>query len=367
MPVRARVAAREVRLGAAVEVAVDPASGALTTRLRDVRVALDGFDLDGRGLAGLVDWAVERTVRRRLVAAARDRLERDVPPALAAALGAAALRRRARGRVVTVALRPEAVSVTPAGLSLTAAADVTAPPAAGAPASPGSLWGGPRPAPALAPGRDVAVALDVALLNRAAHAAWQAGLLETTLTPADTAGWNLPVALPLDGFLLASLFPALAPPVDPAEPVEVEAAPRLPAVVRTRPAPGLLRLEQGELVLSFFAAPPGRPRRLLLRVAAQVRADVAARLDPGPALAVAVEGRPEVLLDAVEAPLAPVSLIALEDVVDMLVPEVLRRQAAAWSAIALPWPAAATPPPASVDLGRDAAAPRFLTLAGDLR
>ncbi|MCO5171650.1 MAG: hypothetical protein M9894_35555 [Planctomycetes bacterium] len=333
-----RLSARHARVEALARVTVT--DGRLTTRLDEVRVSFDGLEVEASLLPAFARPHVARAVEGHLAALLVRRAQDLVPPALDRALAAAAAPRAASalGRPVTLSLAPRRVSFDRAGASLLLAADVVpAGPAAvdvgthtGSLATPG---GPPEPA-----GRGLA--LDDDLLNRLGHAAWRAGALHLTVTPADAPRLGLPAwTTRLDAGFLAGLLPEAVAGLPPATPLVLEVAPLAPPIFRPR-ADGALEVGLGDLVVRVHAAPGGQPRRLVVQASVQALVACAADVDEEGRLTLRLAGRPDLRADVFDGPLPALRQAGLEALLELALPQALEalvRRASGW---ALPLPGA---------------------------
>lgn len=166
------------------------------------------------------------------------------------------------GAAVEVAVQPQAVTVTPAGLELVLAGRLDAAPhdciAAFDPGSSAST-GGPKPSVSgNPPGAEIATHLSGDLVNQALYAFWRGGLLCQRL---DDDAADLPIALDttLLGLLGGEPYNALLP--DPA-PLEIVTLPHAAPTVALE-GPHDLDVELREFELAFLAELDGRMARVL--------------------------------------------------------------------------------------------------------
>jgi hypothetical protein len=267
------------------------------------------------------------------------------------------------GQQVTLHMIPTAVAFDTQGASVLTAGDMSLPPAAGLPTTPGSLIT-PGAAPALGTSPAVLLSVNDDFLNRIAHAAWRGGLMRYTVDQATVQQLRLPAFLQLDAFLLQVFFPNLTGLVNPADPIEIELSAGTPAIFQTLPQPDLLQANLGDLTVSIFVAPAGQPRQLVLRVGTQVQMGVGVTIGAGNVIQLSMSGRPTIMSDVFETPLAPLNDRAVETLLDFVLPPLLQILPRAWSGFPLPTHPAVQP--RNLNLRRDGPGQDFLTAEGDV-
>lgn len=344
-----RLAARHARVEGLARAAV--VDGRLVTRLDDVRVTLDGLEVEASILPAFARPHVARAVEGHLAALLARRVQDLVPPAVDRALAGALAPRAttALGQPFTLSLAPRRVAFDLAGASVVLSADVA--PAGPARVDPGTHVGSlatPGPAPHLA-GGGVAFAVDDDLLNRLGHAAWRAGALHLTAGPADAPRLGLPAwAARIDAGFLAGILPEAVAGLDPRTPLELEVTPLAPPVFRPRDG-GALELGLGDLVVRVHAAPPGQPRRLVVQASVQALLACAADVDDAGRLTLRLADRPTLRVDVFDAPLPALRQAGVEALLELYLPQALEVLVARASGWPLPLPSVVGP--ARVTLG----------------
>lgn len=346
---------------------VTVAQGQVTTQLVGTNVDLQGFRFDINNVPGFLEALARNAVRRLIEREVRKQVEQVVPRELNRAIAGAngPIQQTVLGRPVALHLVPTAVDFDPDGASVRADGDfvVGGGAATGLPTSPGSFsTPGTPPVHPTQGGKSIYAAADDDFLNRISHAAWRGGLLSYTVDQAAAARLGLPSWLQLDAFLLQVFFPSLTA-LNPSDPLEIEVRAQTPAIFQTRPAPGLLEAGLGDLSLAFYVAPPGRPRQLVLEVGVQARAEVGVRVQGG-LVRLDLVGRPLVVADVFQTPLAPLDTTAVENLVGFVAPPLLQLYARTLSGFPLPTTPGITLN--GVDVHADGPAGDYVTIEGDL-
>lgn len=359
-----RVTADRAIVDATAVVDVLP-GGVIQTRVQGTQVDLQNFRFDISNVPGFLENLARGAVRRLIERQVRQQVETTVVTEVNRAIAGAngPITQTVLGRQVTLHVLPTAVAFDPQGLSVLAAGDLTLPAVAGLPPTPGSFTT-PGAAPALGTGAAFRVAANDDLLNRIGHSAWRGGLMQFTLDQAAVQQLRLPAWLQLDAFLLQTFFPALIGVVNPGDPLEIELGAGAPPIFQTLPAPDLLRADLGDLIVSIYVAPAGRPRQLVLRAGTQVGLPLGVSIGAGNVIQVAVNGRPAIRTDVFETPLVALDARAVETLLDFVLPPVLQLLPRAWSGF--PLPAVPLVQLRNLDLRRDGPAQDFVTLSGDL-
>jgi hypothetical protein len=339
--------------------------GVVTTALQNVVVDLQNFRFDIGGiptfLENLARTAVRDLIARQIVRQVETIVPQEVNRAIAGANGP--ITQVVMGRTVTLHLLPKAVTFDPDGCSVLCDGDMRLPAVAGLPTTPGSLFTtGAAPAHATTPAFHLSLNDD--MLNRVGHAAWRGGLMNLLVDQTTAQTLGLPAWLPMDAFMLQVFFPQLIGRVNPLDPLELEVSSATPAMFRTLPAgQGLLEAGIGDLTVSIFVAPAGRPRELVMRVGTQVRVGIQTSLQ-GTTLRVDVVGRPTIRTDVFETPLVALDEVAVENFVDFILPPVIQVLPRAFSGFPLPMYPGITP--SNVQAVPDGPMGDFVTVKGDL-
>lgn len=344
--------------------------GVVTTTLQNVVVDLQNFRFDvslipGTGLENLARSAVRGLIERQIVNQVQTIVPREINKAIAGANGP--ITQVVLGRTVTLHLLPKAVTFDPAGCSVLCDGDMRMAPVAGLPTTPGSLFtAGAAPVHATTPAFHLSLNDD--LLNRVGHAAWRGGLMNLRIDQAAAQTLGLPAWLPMDAFMLQVFFPQLIGRVNPQDPLELEVSSATPAMFKTLPVgQGLLEAGIGDLTVSIYVAPAGRPRELVLRVGTQVRVGIQPTLTSAAGattLRVDVAGRPTIRTDVFETPLVAIDEVSVENFVDFILPPVIQLLPRAFSGFPLPMYPGLTP--ANVQAVQDGPMGDFVTVKGDL-
>lgn len=362
--VNVNVTADRAILTATAVVNVAP-GGVVTTTLQNTQVSLQNFRFDIGGIPGFLENLARDAVRGLIERQVRDQVARIVPAEINRAIAGAngPITQNVLGKPVTVHLIPRAVVFDGDGCSVLCDGDVTMAPVAGLPTTPGSLsTAGAAPTHGTTPAIHLSVNDD--LLNRMGHAAWRGGLMSMNIDQARAQQLGMPAWLPMDAFMLQVFFPQLLGHVNPFDPLELELSSATPALFTTLPAAqGLLEAAVGDLTLSVYVAPAGRPRELVLRVATQVKLGLSPSMQ-GTTLKLDVVGRPTIKTDVFETPLVALNEIAVENFVDFVMPPVLQLLPRAFSGFPLPvYPGVN---PTNVQAVPDGPAGDFVTIRGDL-
>jgi hypothetical protein len=164
--------------------------------------------------------------------------------------------------------------------------------------------------------------------------------------------------------MLQLFFPQLIGRVNPTDPLEFDISTGTPALFRTLPAPGLVETGIGDVTISVYVAPAGRPRTLILRAGTQVKVGVTPSLGAGNTLQMAVAGRPSIVTDVFETPLVALPESSIETFVDFVMPPVIQLLPRAWSGFPLPMYPGLTP--RNVQFERSGPANDFVTVKSDL-
>lgn len=344
---------------------VNVSAGAVTTTLTQVNVSLDNFRFDINNVPGFLENLARNAVRGLIEDQVRKQVETVIPQEVNKAIAGAngPVTQQVLGKTVTLNVIPTQVSFDAEGATVSADADMTMPPATGVvlPTSPGSLKT-PGALPTYGTQRAIYLSANDDFLNRIGHAAWRGGLLGLKIDQAylqRTA--SFPSWLGFDAYLLQIFFPQLAS-LNPSDPLELELGSLTPPIFVTKPAPGLVEAAIGDLQLSLYVAPPGQQRVLVLQTSLQVAMDVVPALNGGK-LQITLNGNPTIKTD-VNQTMIPLNQVAIENLIDFLVPPVLQLLVGSWSGFPLPTHPAFNP--SNVDFLRDGAGQDFLTIRGDL-
>ncbi len=347
------------------------AQGQVTTALQNVQVTLDGFRFDIGGIPTFLENLARDAVRRLIERQVQRQVEQVVPAEINRAIAGAngPITQLVMGRPVTLHLIPRAVAFDPQGCSIATDGDLTTTPLPGLalPTTPGSLaTPGARPTHGTTPAVHMSINDD--FLNRIGHAAWRSGLTHLVVNQATAVQAGMPAWLPLDAFLLQLFFPSIASQLNGSDPIEIEVGQATPFMFQTRPAPGLIEASVGDMTVSIYVAPAGRPRQLVLRAGTQVRVPVAPALVPGPngttLVRIDVTGRPLIKTDVFEAPLGQLPEVAIETFFDFVMPPVIQLLPRAWSGFPLPtYPGLVL---SNVQGLADGPSQDFVTIRGDL-
>lgn len=340
-------------------------AGVVTTTLTQVNVTLDNFRFDINGVPGFLENLARNAVRRLIEDQVQKQVETVIPQEVNKAIAGAngPVTQQVMGKTVTLNVIPTQVTFDADGATVSADADMTMPPATGVvlPTTPGSLKT-PGTLPTFGTQRAIYLSANDDFLNRIGHAAWRGGLLGLKIDQAflqRTA--RFPSWLGFDAYLLQIFFPQLSS-LNPTDPLELEIGSLTPPIFVTKPAPGLVEAAIGDLQLSLYVAPPGQQRVLVLQTSLQVAMDVVPALNQGK-LQITLNGKPTIKTD-VNQTMIPLNQVAIENLVDFLVPPVLQLLVGSWSGFPLP-----THPsfnPSNVDFLRDGPGQDFLTIRGDL-
>lgn len=339
--------------------------GVVTTTLQNVQVSLQNFRFDIGGIPTILEDLARDAVRRLVERQVQAQVERIVPAEVNKAIAGAngPITQTVLGKPVTLHVIPKAVVFDTNGCSVLCDGDVSMTPIAGLPTTPGSLaTPGAAPAHATTPALHLSVNDD--LLNRVGHAAWRGGLMTMAIDQAAAQQLGLPAWLPMDAFMLQVFFPQLVGHVNPLDPLELEISTGTPLLFNTLPAgQGLLEAGVGDLTVSIYVAPAGRPRELVLRVGAQVKVGISPSMQ-GNTLKVDVVGAPTIKTDVFETPIVALNEVAVENFVDFVLPPVIQLLPRAFSGFPLPvYPGVN---PTNVQATPDGPAGDFVTIRGDL-
>lgn len=340
--------------------------GVVTTTLQNVVVNLTNFRFDVSLIPGtfLEDLARD-AVRRMIEDQVRRQVEQVVPQEVNRAIAGAngPITQTVMGRQVTVHMIPKAVVFDAQGCSVLCDGDTRMTPFPGLPTTPGSLTT-PGAPPAHPTTQAVHLSVNDDLLNRVGHAVWRGGLMNLAIDQAAAQQLGLPAWLPMDAFMLQVFFPQLIGRVNPLDPLELEVTSATPALFRTLPAgQGLLEAGVGDLTVSIYVAPAGRPRELVLRAGTQVLVGVAPSM-VGSTLRVDVVGRPTIRTDVFETPIVALDEIAVETFFDFILPPVIQLLPMAFNGFPLPvYPGIS---PSNVQAVPDGPQGDFVTIRGDL-
>lgn len=223
----------------------------------------------------------------------------------------------------------------------------------------------PSSAPYQSRARDIHLSLNDDLLNRVGYSAWKAGLLDLELDSTTAKKLGLPASLQqLDAGFLKVFLPNL--PFRSSDPIKVELSPATPPVFKPVASPDVLQVGLGDLALTISVAPPGKPKVVLLRVGLQVTTSWNVGVQAGTLLRVTPGKAPPVIRTDIKSSLIPLSLIAVENLIDQIAPPALGLLTRVWSGVAIPLPALPKVRLSKVDLRRDVLRKDFLTLSGDL-
>ena len=361
-----KVSATEATLGARVAVGVNRA-GKVTTALRDVSVSRSGFKLDIKWVPGFLENLARNKVRKTIETKVAEQLNAALAPALQDAIAGRIkpIRRRILGHTIDFTVRPDAVSVDDRGLSLTLDMNLGVPVPAGTqvPSSPGSLFVPVTQAPAIDAGASFELSAHTNLLNRIAHTVWQGGLVNLDLDPETVDKLNLSPTLKLDAFMLSVIFPELTNKLgDPATPAKVTVDLGMPPVFETAGNRGLT-LSAGDVTISLWLTPPGQPEQLVARLGLQVEATLESEIREQ-RFHTQVVGMPSARIDAFEHPIVPLSSLGMQNLLDVLLPELLKHQTKLLTGFPLPTVPLVTPK--QVELQNDPRSPGYLDLSGRL-
>jgi hypothetical protein len=303
--------------------------GKLETRLDGVRVRLDGFHIDVRHVPHFVDRFVSAQVRDLVAAELRKQVVAIVPPQIDRVL-AIAQRPQSHavaGRRVTLELLPERVAFDPRGVVVVLGANAAS--------STGVSLGTPGTLPVLTGRQALGVALDDDLLNRAAHVAWQLGLLDQHLTSASATAMGAPGWIEtLNAGALAGLLPEHLNGVDPSAPLTLSVTPSAAPLLRPLPNGGL-EVSLGDLLVTLAVQPPGEAPKPVLHAAVTCIARAKATLDDAGTLSIALTERPKLYTDVLDRSRKG---LALEAIVDRLLPSAIESMVKATSGLAIPLP-----------------------------
>ncbi len=358
------VTADRATLSATAVVNVAP-GGVVTTTLQNTQVSLQNFRFDIGGIPTFLEDLARDAVRGLIERQVRAQVERIVPTEVNKAIAGAngPITQTVLGKQVTMHFIPKAVVFDANGCSVLCDGDMRMAAVGGLPTTPGSLTT-PGAAPAHATTPAIHLSVNDDLLNRMGHAAWRGGLMNLLIDQAQAQQLGLPAWLPMDAFMLQVFFPQLIGRVNPLDPLELEVSSATPALFTTLPAAqGLLEAGVGDLTVSIYVAPPGRPRELVLRVGTQVKVGVQPSMQ-GNTLKVDVVGQPTIKTDVFETPLVALNELAVENFVDFVLPPVIQLLPRAFSGFPLPvYPGLN---PTNVQAVPDGPAGDFVTIRGDL-
>jgi len=329
-------------------VAIDPKP--LATRIERLEVTLAGYG----SRAGTPQKVAEASVAEGALTA--------LPGAIEGGL-AAVLNPRPTGGGADAETLPRARDVAPSAIRESGDANVTRTPSPTAPPTPGSvLRQAPNSTPpAFPPPVDLAVALREDFLNRALHAAWQAGFWNLTIDQAFLDSESITLPFQLDASFLVPFFPALAAlnPGGGPMPVAFELDAKLPPVVEVTGAPSLLAPSVGELHVAIRVDPGGGYQDVLTLVLhAEMGTDVTIaggrlRIDPGEPTRVSV--------DLLANPLG-LSLPDVDRFIQSGIPQLVVLATLLIPAMPLPPLPHGLPPQRRLDFRQDGAAGDYVTI-----
>lgn len=362
--VNVNVTADRATVAATAVVNVAP-GGVVTTTLQNTQVSLQNFRFDIGGIPTFLENLARDGVRRLIESQVKKQVEQIIPAEVNKAIAGAngPITQNVLGKPVTLHFIPKAVVFDGNGCSVLCDGDMLMAPVPGLPTTPGSLaTAGAAPGHGLTPAIHLSVNDD--LLNRMGHAAWRGGLMNLLIDQARAQQLGLPAWLPMDAFMLQVFFPQLIGHVNPLDPLEIEVSSATPALFTTLPAAqGLLEAGVGDLTVSIYVAPAGRPRDLVLRVGTQVKVGVAPSMQ-GNTLKVDVVGQPTIKTDVFETPIVALNELAVENFVDFVLPPVIQLLPRAFTGFPLPvYPGVN---PTNVQATPDGPAGDFVTIRGDL-
>ncbi|MCA8922796.1 MAG: hypothetical protein KDD82_13360, partial [Planctomycetes bacterium] len=360
------ISAEKATLSAVAAVSLDRA-GKVSTSLRDVSTSLEGFDFNIKWVPSFLERLARDKVRKTIEQRLAVQLETALEPALQNAIAGAIkpIRRRIFGHTIDFDVRPGAVAFDDGGLSLTLDMNlgVVVPRGTTVPASPGSLFVPVTRAPAVKAGTSFELSAHTNLLNRIAHTVWQGGLVNLALDEATVDEFKLSPTLKLDAFMLTVIFPELTGKLGaPETPVRLEVSLGMPPVFETRGSKGLT-LGAGDVTVSLFLTPPGKPEQLVTRLGLQLEATLESEIQ-GTRFVTQVVGMPTAQIDAFEHPIVPLSSLGLQNLLDVVLPEVLRHQTKLLTGFPLPTVPRVTPK--QLELENDPQSPGYLDLSGKL-
>jgi hypothetical protein len=362
--VNVSVTADRAIVDATAVVSVAP-GGVVTTTLQNVAVSLVNFRFDIGGIPTFIENLARAAVQRLVEAQVRRQVEQVVPQQVDQAIAGAngPITQTVLGHQVTLRLIPTLVTFDPQGCEVRCDGDLTAAPAPGLPTTPGSL-STPGAPPTFGTTPAVHLSLNDDMLNRIGHTAWRAGLMGLHIDQTAAQQLGLPSWLPLDVFMLQVFFPQLVGHVNPLDPLELDISSATPALFRTLPAgQGLLEAGIGDLTVSIYAAPAGRPRQLLLRAGTQVRVGVQPNMANN-VVTLSVVGRPTIRTDVFETPVVPLDEVAVENFLDFVLPPVVQVLPRVWQGFPLPvYPGLN---PSNLQAVPDGPQGDFVTVRGDL-
>lgn len=248
IPVNAK--ARSARATARASLVVPPNGGPVTCVMPPAAVTIDDLVLDVKSaIPNLLAQLLKKKIESVLEAQLAGVLDRKIPKLLDRELAALATPQQitVNGAALDFSARLTRASVTPAGCTISVAADA-APSSSGAAgefvargAQPPFLGGAPKAA-------KLAISQD--LLSKALTTLWRAGALDMEIRGTGGASSS---GLPLDGAALAKLVPELAGAVPAATPLVIRLRPRCPPELRVGAGPSPFRLVLGELHLEILA------------------------------------------------------------------------------------------------------------------
>ena len=235
----------EVRVSGSTQAVLDPNTGAFSFRVTNSSVVTRGFRMDVRGLPSFIDRILAARVKPLVEQTLKQRIEQDIPRDITAAVAAMSqtVRRTILGRDLVITFRPTRLDIDDTGASLALDANVdAAQPTRATANAPGSLvTQGSAPSIAALNGLDFLVAINDDMANRAAFAAWRAGVLNLELDPnsalagllARMAAANGSATAPtFDSTLLQTIFPELVGHIPTGAPVVLRVEPNLPPILR---------------------------------------------------------------------------------------------------------------------------------------
>lgn len=325
--VRGSVSASQVDVSGQAIVTVD-AQGQLTIDLDQVTTTLTGFSFNIRGIPGVLENLVKNFVKGFIEKQAKKIIEDTLPPILnqnIAGLASQPVTQNIFGLTITAGVQPTHIAFDAQGASVVVDGDVAIAPVPGTtvPQSPGS-FGTFGAAPSITGNSDVILAVNDDMINRASHAAWQAGLLNYSI---DTN--NVPVQLPsfinLDAGMLTLFFPALSGKIDTNDAVMVRITSQAAPVFLTKPGQNhRFELNAPELQLDVLTKPATGAPKLVFSMNLQASVDADVSIDANNSLSFQLGSKPLIIADVHAEPIADLNDIALETFVNFVLPPVLQ-------------------------------------------
>jgi hypothetical protein len=343
-------------------------NGALTSSVTSSQVTLQNFNWGLNGfptfLTGLASSWVEGLIQSEV----EKQVETIVPQELQKAMGGLAngFSQTILGSTADFTVAPSSVVQDAAGMSLLASANVSMTAVTGyqpLPA-PGSFYLGAPPPQNVGPQPGFFASVNQDLMNRAAFAAWQSGILDLRLNDQSTSSFPVPPALALDGAFLQSWIPQTKGLFPGTDPMEIDIVPLLPPIFVPAAAPYALEADLGELDLSVYDIVNPQAPVLVATIAVHVKLTAGVTVTAG---VLTLNLDPTMTIDAslVTCPLVPdLDSNAIANFVEFSVPPLLQAAANTWTGWALPvYPGLS---PSNITATEDGPQQTFVTVAGDL-